>query len=260
MRFRFNPPQEAIMTTSIAEKKLGNLKLDDFRLDQAIFQARFAPSFWIWDRASAIWYDLVKKHPLLKVTHAQPVKLLFNLEKAYDFGVEPESFSLAGQSPKKAMEEYIEILSGFTDIVVRRLEVTAFTRIGMRFVYFKKFATQQEASQQLLNTGLIKLPEGERFGVAPVTRHPEYAIRVEGASNAYTARIRTESRVADIEPTGIAITMGMKPIHMEEHGITYDLDYYVHATTLVGQFRALDWVRQATRVVILNSDDFLAGG
>lgn len=234
-----------------------SLELSDFEFESIAFEVRYSSAYLHWDRAGAIWSEVASKLPGLTIVNAEPSKTVFTLHRRYLFTIELERVICIEYFPNKKLDEFISTLKEFIEITVRHLEVTDYSRIGIRLIYFKEYPDQEAASGALLSTGLIRIPDGKHFGIEGKATHPEYGMRWESKTKGATVRIKAEGRKLDFDaPLNIK---ELSPVHILKYGLTVDIDYFTSATIGTGQFRAEDWVNQSVHFVKLGIGSFLGG-
>lgn len=64
------------------------------------------------------------------------------------------------------------VAADFTEIVSSILELSEFTRVGLRMIYWKVFPTNEDAAAEVLKFGFLKIPEGRHFGVSGLPLNP----------------------------------------------------------------------------------------
>lgn len=234
------------------------LELSSFEFESIIFEARYSHAYLHWDRAGAIWTEANSKWPNLKMASVDPTKTAFTLPEGYLLTITLENMVCAAYHQDKDLDGYIDVLKDFVELTTRYLEISDFSRIGLRLTYFKEYPDQEAASKALLSTNLLRLPEGKQFGIDGNATHPEYAIRWESKNRGATVRIKAEGRKLDFEaPLNIK---ELKSVSILKNGLTVDVDYYTLATVSVGQFRAEDWVNNSQHLIKRGIGSFLEAG
>lgn len=223
--------------------------LDELTLRTATFEFRYDQTFRIWDRAGELWSDVSVLFPTLKMGQAAPndaqgragnKRFAAGSERALVTVVLPDA--MPGNFPEDA-EAFVSLVSAVYDI-------KAYTRIGFRAIYFKRFPDGKAAAERMLSLGLLKLPIGPRFGVeqAPFLQ-PEYALRVEGEALGYHVRVKAHELNIDLELPEEYVTDEIKPGKDKRHELVFDFDYFTTATVLDNQLKVAEWIRQVFHVM-----------
>lgn len=223
-------------------------------LNSLAFEVRYAPAYLIWDRAGQIWADAVRRWPDFKPKDASPVTTRFWLSNRVEMLFQVQQAHVISVGPKIDLDEYISFCNSLIEQASGTLEVTSFTRIGLRHTFVKSFDTVNEASDAVLRTRILNFPGGKHFGIEGRINNPDINFRIEDEHNGCSGRILSQSKKIAVEvPLGEDIGVN----DTERHEFIFDCDYYTRADTLVGQFRAADWIRQAVRVVRRDAKVFL---
>jgi len=231
------------------------MDIKDFHLERAVFEYRYSPSYLLWDHAGALWTDATSKWPQLKAIRTEPNITNFKINDAFEVGVTSDKTTVTGYDPKADLVDFNEKVVYFFEATTRHLGITHFTRVGCRLIYFRSYPTEKAASDSMLATKVLPLPEGPHFGIDGAFNLPEYAVRWEAKTAGVTIRLRTEGRKTDFEPPlGV---QELKPVHEEKFGIVLDLDYFTKGTVTTGQFRPQDWISNVLHMFRRDSRKFL---
>ena len=231
------------------------MDLIDFELEQSIFEYRYSPSYLHWDKAGALWNDAQIKWPKLKVKRGEPNVTSFVLDNAYEFAVTPEKASVVCFFPKSDLADFIEKVDYSLKATTKQLEITQYTRVGLRLLYVKTYPNLESVSAAFLERKFLNLPDGPHFGFEGSFSLPEFAVRWEGSSAGVTIRVRTEGRKIDFDPP-----IGMrelKSFHDEKFVLVYDFDYYTKGILTVGQFRTQDWISKVLHLARRDTRKFI---
>jgi hypothetical protein len=239
--------------------------LSQFCLNQANFELRTAPNFLHWDRAGAIWTEVVSRLPGLKLQQGEPNKTAFSLGNKYVFSAFLDNSGLAPHTtilgtayrPNRSMKEFGELLRIFVEIVQRELEIADYTRIGLRLIFTKEFGNRELASKALLKTNLLSVPLGPHFGIDGSAILPEYSVRWEDGKKGVTVRCKVEGLKWEFTPP--FDWEGIESSSKESNRLTFDIDYYTLAPVAVGQFGVVEWIDNVLHLINRDSDKFLGG-
>ena len=157
--------------------------------------------------------------------------------------------------PPANLDDYMALCQHLLSGAMNALELTAFSRIGLRAVYRRDFRSSEEASEALISTNIMKVPHGKRFGIEGKPKLPHYAMRWEGDNLGVQVNLRAQERKISVEPV-----MGEPTVERIERDLfelIFDIDYFTIGTVDVGQFRVSDWMLNAMRVIRRDSNVFL---
>lgn len=241
------------------------LILDDLTLGQAHLELRTTLKFLHWDRAGSLWTQMTERFPRLALIQVDPNKTTFSLDDKYVFsvglnnaGTVPHTTILGtAYDPHKSVKDFSELMKTFTDITQERLQINDYSRVGLRLIFYKSYPDKNLASQALLSTKLITVPEGQFFGVQGSPTHPRYSVQWEGGKRGVSIRLRVESFKEEFKPP--LEWRDVQPISKEHNRIAYDVDYYTIGTVAVGQFNPVEWVNQVVHLVHRDTNKFLRG-
>jgi hypothetical protein len=232
------------------------LALDDFQLDQATIEVRFAPSYFHWDRAGSIWMEATRLWPSLKLHEAKPAQTVFSLDRKQELTASLDQARFLDVAPDRSLEAFGAMASQFLRIVAKALETTHYTRVGLRQMFFKQFEDDRSAADAVLASGRLVPPSKAPFGVGGSPLQPQYVLRWEGDTLGVRADVRAEGRVLDFIPPGHI--RQLQPVHVETQGVVYDVDLYtVVASVGIDQLDVREWVRNAVHVLRRDTDEFL---
>jgi hypothetical protein len=251
--------------TKHSSHKANPIVLSDFSLGQAHMELRTTPKFLHWDRAGSVWTEMLSKNPRLTFVQGEPNKTAFSLDNKYLFSTYLESASSTphtnilgtAHNPHRSLKEFSDLLKVFIDIVQERLMIDEYTRIGLRLIYYKSYPDKEAASQALLSTNLVSVPEGAYFGIKGSPTLPEYSIRWEEGKRGVSIRFRVESFKYELTPP--LEWQDIEPVSKQHNRLAYDLDYYTIGTVAPGQFNVIEWISQGLHMVNRDTDKFLRG-
>jgi hypothetical protein len=231
------------------------MDLSHFEMHSVNFEVRYDMACLLWDRAGSIWQVLRRTNPSLKFKDVTPVKVSATLDDKYQLSVELEKLAVAVFLPPSNLNDYIELCQLLLSTAVKDLELTAFSRIGLRAMYRRDFRNSREASEALISTNIMRVPHGKHFGIEGQPTLPNYTIRWEGDTLGVQVNLRTQERKLSVEPV-----IGERFVERLEKNLfelIFDIDYFTIGMIDVGQFRVSDWMLNAMRVIRRDSHVFL---
>jgi hypothetical protein len=194
-----------------------------FSYDNITFEARYNPSFLLWDRSGHIWNEILQLYPDLRVLpeQIQPQMQVFQSpEMQVTLGSDQFRVTvLSSKSEKSIAEVTPKILS----VVVRDLKIPSFTRVGVRTIRNQDFKNEDDAVAAAKAFQSEKLSRG--MWQAANSRAITSLIRFEEESRGMQAWIRTERHESRlILPFGMEDGMGYKDAI--RYRLVHDADYY----------------------------------
>jgi|SRR5579862_3013136 len=231
-----------------------SLTASDFKLRQATCEIRYPEAFLVFDRTGDVYRQLAKKFTNLHSDSASPAQTQMTAEEG-SVVVEIKALRLTDNSPDFKLEKLAANMATVFDIAAKQLELSVFTRIGLRQILTKTYKTEQEPEAALNALQLFKLGDEKRFGAGP--NISEFQIRWENKEIGATIRIKAENGTIDAK---LPPDLEMEPseIHKEIHHLVLDLDYYTVAVVERGQWDPNTWITQSARIVRKETDRILS--
>jgi hypothetical protein len=226
-----------------------------FDLHSVNFEVRYDHAYLYWDRAGLLWQAMRQSNPNLKLKEAAPAKVMMTIDQRFQLTVEIDKLIVAVFTPPSNIDDYVPLCQQLLSLVVNTLDLTLFLRIGLRVIYRHQFRSREEASDALISTKIMKVPEGKHFGIEGQPKLPHYAIRWEGDKLGVQVNFRAQERKILVE--GMMGETAVERIDKDLYELLFDVDYFTIGTVEVGQFRASDWIPNAMRVIRRDSKVFL---
>jgi hypothetical protein len=230
------------------------LTILDFKLRQATCELRYPDAFLIFDKTGDIYHELGKKFTNLKSDAATPAQTQMTADEGV-ISVEQQILRLTDNDPDLVLEKFAPNFKTLFDCVVDRLDLVAFTRIGLRQLFFKSYESAQQSEAALNALRLVQTGAEKRFGAGP--NIAELFIRWEDKELGAVFRIKAEKGSLDAK-FPFELGMAEKSIHKEFHRLVMDIDYYTIATVERDQWDPVTWITQSARIVRKEADRFLS--
>jgi len=218
------------------------INLDDLKPISAAFEVRYAPQFMVWDRSGSIWTTMAARYPPITNKAAQPNAVLVNLVPNLDAGIQLDKafLTLALPAPNLAMLKDAAAL--LIPMLVDNLQIENFTRIGLRIIYHKTFASKRSAAEYLQQCIALPSPSGKVMNIEGRMLEPAYSFCWEGEATSFHLRLSAlETRIA-LELTPEYLHLMPKESDLTLNRAIVDIDYYSHAQVSVDQVRADDLI------------------
>ena len=198
---------------------------------------------------------MMEKYDELKNVSAEPGKVVFRLDHRFQLITEVQSFTIVSHNPDRSLKVFTSVASEFYSIITKILELKEFTRIGLRFTYRQDFPNRREATEAILGTKLIRVPEGKYFGLKSDPLMADYGIRWEENARGFHFRLRVDSREYNFEPP--FGWEGVPSEKVEKHSVACDCDFFTTTLTGVSQFSLVDWIDQSLHMMNRDTSHFL---
>jgi len=221
------------------------IAVEDFVLEQLIFEARFPTAYQLWDKAGALSEALGTTWPSLALLTAQPGNVAFRVGKSATMFTELTRAGMTLFYPGSKPD--VQQISEFFDHVREHMQLTVLQRLGLRFLLFREFADQASGALAMLETGLLTLPSDRFFGAEGTPKSAEVMISVEGKGLTATFRMGVQTRQVSIDLPANA-PPHLHDTHESTHGLFLDVDFFTPMEVQVTQLGMSDWIEQVMHV------------
>ncbi|MEP6535373.1 MAG: hypothetical protein ABJF23_08665 [Bryobacteraceae bacterium] len=196
-----------------------------------------------------------KKHDGLRNVSAEPGKVVWNLNTDFQLITENKSFTILAHTPDRALKSFLVIASEFHAAVTTILEIKDFTRVGLRITYRRDYPDLQAATDALLATNMIRVPEGKYFSLSSSPKLADVSLRWEEKARGVHFRLRAEGREFNFEPP--FGWEGTPAARVEKLSLACDCDFFTTIVTTVSQFSLVDWINQSLHMMNRDISFFL---
>ncbi len=228
------------------------LDLSKFKLQKVVLEIRYDPAFLLWDNAGTVWFTLRSKFPAQRLKTAQPNQQIMSLSKDLEGTTELDRAFLQGTFPAQDLEAFRAAADIFFSCIIRQLDITDLSRVGMRLIYEKTFESRREASDYVLTCKPSLQRDGKFFNAeGGKVLDPEFFLRWEGDAIGCSVKVfSVEQRIQVGTPSEFP---EVTPIDVTRNSAILDIDYYAHASMPVSKFNAPalieNWLRTVRRDV-----------
>ena len=231
-------------------------ELTSYVLENPTFEVRYPESFLHFDNSGKIWERVRAKWPNTEIEKAEPQQTSFILDHRYRLTVLLDKCSVGEIRPQHGhLTDMSEVAEGFLGIVTENLQISQYTRVGLRIVFGKKCNTIEEAAMSITQSNILNIPGGPHFAVNVKHVYPELVLRMEDDNNGATVRLRIEERAMNLIPPGTWLET--PPIDVKKSCLVYDIDYYTRKAVKVGQLKVKEWIGQVFHLIKRDSGPFL---
>jgi hypothetical protein len=241
------------------------LEIGDLALAGAAFEGRFEKCHLFWDRAGTIWNEITSKRPLLRQQKAEPGNTVFQLGREYALSIvleqDKDRLNVVAHYPRRNLLDFAELSAEFTEVVARHLQIDSYARLGLRLTYTKVFHDRLAASEAIVATGILRLPERRHFEVSGSPVLPGAELRWEDDKRGCVLRLRAEEVEFSFEPPlgweGALGPDGPRPYHGKVARFVYDVDVFTTAVVPSSMLNVKDWILNSLHLINRDSNDFL---
>jgi hypothetical protein len=179
---------------------------------------------------------MAKKYPGMRAVETSPNKIHINVSDSLIAQMGLELSFCAAVLPKSDLGDLTNFASVMFAHVVQELDVDAFTRIGLRLVYDRRFESRKEAAEFVLSQTPLPRLRGKRMGVEGTQLDPEIAVRYEGETTGFHVRLKSEEVTMSSTPP--AEFRDALPANVVRSFGVLDVDYYALGVTSAASFNA----------------------
>lgn len=231
------------------------LTISDFKLRQVICELRYPDAFLVFDRTGEIYHQLGKKFTNLHSDAASPVQTQMTADEGIAV-VELNALRFSRNDPDSKLEKFSANSKILFDLAVDKLDLSVFTRIGLRQIFAKSYETASEPKAAVNALKVFGIGSEKRFGID----HPnvtEILIRWEDKQLGTILRLTAQSGRIDAQlPPDLGVAESS--VHKDFHNLILDVDYYTLAAVERGQWDAATWIAQSARIVHKEVDRVLS--
>ena len=214
----------------------------DLVLEQVILELRYENGYLYLDNCGKTLRNIMDKWPTAKVDSANvgEAKLdVLNKNLSMTFSPHRVAFSQSYPSGISDLGEF----SDFALNTVRELfEISAFTRVGNRFVYMLKVEDEQESLDYIRKTGFLAIPPEKVAHIGDTVKNAGVRFQItRDGEVCYTVNLAHVSRKLDLQLP--------KPIKHDTgtfifSGLSIDIDFFTMKPIESGNVKAHDLIRK----------------
>lgn len=232
-----------------------SLTIDDFKAFNLTCEMRYKNAYLIFDRTGHVLEDLRESFTNVSISQAGPQQTAFAADEG-TFNLEVGVCRFTSGGTDKSPEAFAKHCKLFFDSVTDRLQISVFTRIGLRYILRKEFKAEDEAKAALAAMMLANLKPTKRFNSSESPT--EVLFRWEDTQIGAFVRLKAETtniklavpdELRDIVPQ----------VDKKINGLTLDVDYYTIAPVDREQWNAQEWLPQKLRIIRREVDGIIQG-
>lgn len=225
--------------------QIETLSISDLSLGHTVCEVRYEMAFLIFDRTGAICIDCKEKYPELRLIQASPSSTSFSVGD-YSCWLEQTMARTVLAVARLDPKEFGLKSKPFFEIVLRHLEVSILTRLGLRQVYYRTFKDPDGASEAIRSLKLEDGPADESFGMKG--QRNELVLRWESDQQGlmlHVVAIPGNAVLPVFDIRGIERGFGER----YKSALVFDVDFYTTAPVLRSQWDSEEWIVQSSHAV-----------
>jgi hypothetical protein len=234
-----------------------SLNLDDFKLFQAVFEARYEKAYFLWDKSGEVWTAINQEWHTLKAEIIEPNNTTFLIDNKFQISVNIDKTSVIDLKPSSSLNDFTEVANKAFNIITTILRIEKFNRIGFRLIFIRDFPDKESSANAFIDTNLITIPKGKHFNIEGKVLLPTYKFNWESKST--TVRISLEVRDRKIDFDAHPSLDEIDSLHITKHELVYDIDYYTLDIVSIGQLNIKEWITQTYHIIKRDSRNILGG-
>ena len=233
-----------------------SLSFSKFNIQRAVFEFRYEQALRLWDRSGAIWGALCELWSEMEQDEIKPDSQSFHVGDQFELKVSLGSASIIEHRPKSGLEDFLKAAERFSSVVVNNLNISTYKRLGFRTIYHRKYDSIEYASQAVLGSGMLLLPESPIFNVKAQPSLPEVSVRWEDEKFGVRVMLKAQEEKLKFTPPALHAD---KLTHQafESSFVSFDVDYYTAAPVSVDSVRTGEFLSQSYHVVKRDSKKIL---
>jgi hypothetical protein len=214
-----------------------SLNLDQFTAWNATFEVRYDTAFLFWDRSGSIWAEVKKRYPEATVEQASPNQVRISVDDRTSAAASVDKAHFTVVNPKNDLRELQSFSKVLFPPLLRYLDVSSLTRVGLRVVYGKRFDGRKEAADFVSAHSPIPKLKGKHLNVDGIVFEPEMYFQYEGDVLGFSIRIKAHQTKMTLA-VPVEFQDALKENRAERSYVTLDVDYYAHGITPITSFDA----------------------
>jgi hypothetical protein len=224
---------------------------------QVSFELRYDPAFLLWDTTGAIWQSTKRHFKTFKQHQVSPNEQTFTGDGRFVLLVSLDRVVITDHIPTGSAATAVDIMSSFSDLIVKRLQIPVLNRIGTRIIHTLKCKSADEARKKVAEAMPLNTPRSDFFGVRPTSLSPNLKIEASDGELAYTVHIHASEKKFEFEPPPefASLNLDKRTETMDE--VLLDMDFFTKKPMPTESFDARVWLNGWNKAVSRDSDRFL---
>jgi len=232
------------------------LRIDDFKLFTLTCELRYKNAYLIYDKTGQILTDLRQHFNEIEVGTASPPQTSFTSEEG-TFVLELGACRFTVAKAEKGAEIFAKHCKVYFETVMRHLNISLLTRIGLRYIARKESKSLDDSKVALAALRLTGLNPTKRFNSSDSPT--EVLFRWEDSQIGAFFRLKAETTEIKTN-TPLELRDLVQPIDKKIIGLTLDIDYYTAAAVQREQWEPEEWIQQKFRIIRKEADSIMEGG
>ncbi|MCI5207703.1 MAG: hypothetical protein D3910_02665 [Candidatus Electrothrix sp. ATG2] len=231
------------------------MHISDFSLNRVAFEIRYDNAYVLWDKTGELWTEAAKIWPEITPQTVEPNRQSFKVKDkiSLQVGID-KAFIVIYQSKIK---EIIIEQEKFISLVRSILDIKFFIRVGTRFFYEKKCNDRNHATDLILKTQKLNMPDGKFFNITGKIKDPSFSFRIEDDNLGVLQTFKVAKKEYTVDrPPGLD---ELEIQYVKNVILLYDVDYYTRLPVKPSQLNVSEWVSQVHHLIKRDSGMVLGG-
>jgi hypothetical protein len=200
--------------------------LSSFQRLQVTLELRFDEAFILWDRTGALWETVRRQFKVLKHTQVTPSQTGFNGDGRFAMTVALDRAVITDHKPSGGATATFDVMSTFTETVLRVLQVTMLKRVGTRFIYSHRCKDAEDARAKLAKALPLSFGGAEFFNIKPERVAPLVKVDVGDGELGYTVQLNANERKYEFAPPPEVSALNLELQGETFHELVLDFDFF----------------------------------
>jgi hypothetical protein len=217
----------------------------DLVLEQLTLEVRYENGYLYLDNCGKVWRKILNKWPSAKVDGVSVNEAKLQIpDKHLTMVFSPDRVALTQNYPAGISE--IGEFSDFAVSTVREfLEISAFTRVGNRFIYMLKVEDEKESLALMHNTGFFNIPNDKVSLIGDTVKNPNVRFQISrNGEVGYGISLGHVGRTLNIQlPKPIKYDAGKFILS----GLAIDVDFFTMKPIESGNVKAHELIKKNSK-------------
>lgn len=194
------------------------MNFSDLRLNRVILELRYDEGFLYWDKCGATILEIQKKFPEWKWDSVTTdLAGLKNLQRKMELVFNYGSIRFI-QNKVENLSQFKEATEGITPLIVEKLEIEKFKRVGNRYLYIFPLENPEQGKKIIQKSSIIEIPKGKLALFSGEPTKTAFVVHLENENFHYRIELVGIERLE--VPENIKIDKEFDP----KYGLRVDID------------------------------------
>lgn len=193
------------------------MTFEDLQLNRVILELRYAEAHLYWDRCGATLLDIQGKFSEWKWERGQEVGFLKNPKRNMELLFDYSNIRFV-QNDVENLNQFKEAAEEITPLIVEKLEINKFKRVGNRYLYIFPLENPAEGKKIIQESSLIEMPKEKLALFGEKSAKTAFVVHIENGNSHFRIEIVGVER--------LAVSKNIKPDEQfnPKYGLRVDVD------------------------------------